>query len=205
MPVLHRAGERVNKPEGRVRRRMAYILLLGYVMSRTLHLFARTLRGRQAFTLLEVCFAVAVFSLFAVTSVYAVTLANKFASISRYRTLALAAAQQKVDQVMTTPWTVLGTVPTVLTAGTSTEASPTIILPLNGDPFNSASGLSSAFTNYDTQVLDSRTTVITKLTDCSGHTGASSRLLRAVVTVTYTYRGKQYTLSLSTMRSTDDF
>ena len=162
-------------------------------------------RNRQAFTLLEVCFAVAVFSLYAVASVYSLTQLNRFASTSRYETLALSAAQQKIDQIMTTPWSVLGTVPTVLVAGTTTEASPSVTLLLNNDPLNSGTGLSSAFTSYDTQVLDSRTTVITKLTDCSGQAGASSRLLRADVTVTYTYRGKQHSITLSTLRETDDF
>jgi len=154
---------------------------------------------------LEVSFALAVFSLFAVSSIYALSQANRFASNSRYETLALAAAQQKIDQIMTTPWSVAGTVPAVLTSGTTTEASPAVTLPLNGDPFNSAIGLSSAYSNYDTQVLDSRTTVITKLTDCSGNTGSASRLLRATVTVTYTYRGKQTNLAISTVRGTDDF
>jgi len=148
---------------------------------------------------------VSVFALFAVTSIYALSQANRFASNSRYRTLALAAAQQKIDQIMTTSWSVAGAVPAVLTPGTTTEQAPNISLPLNGDPFNSETGLSSAFSNSDTQVLDSRTTVITKLTDCSGNTGSASRLLSATVTVTYTYRGLQTNLSLTTLRSTDDF
>jgi prepilin-type N-terminal cleavage/methylation domain-containing protein len=164
-----------------------------------------TNRVRRGFTLLEVCFTIAIFSLFSAASIYSLSQINRFASNSRYRTLALSVAQQKIDQIMTTPWSVMGTVPTVLAAGSVTEAAPTIVLPLNSDPLNSASGLSSAFTNYDTQILDSRTTVITKLTDCSGNTGASSRLLRATVTVTYTYRGKQASIVLSTLRGTDDF
>lgn len=147
----------------------------------------------------------AVFSLYAVASVYSLTQANRFASTSRYETLALSAAQQKIDQIMAVPWSVMGTVPTVLTAGTTTEAAPTVNLLLNNDPLNAGAGLSSAFTSYDTQVLDSRTTVITKLTDCSGQTGAKSRLLRADVTVAYTYRGKAHSITLSTLRETDDF
>lgn len=169
------------------------------------HPFTRSHSSVRAFTVIEVCFAVAVFGLFAVSSIYALSQANRFASNSRYRTLALAAAQQKIDQIMTTPWSVVGTVPPVLASGTTTEAAPNISLPLNGDPFNSESGLSSAFSNSDTQVLDSRTTQITKLTDASGNKGDASRLLYATVTVTYTYRGKQTKLSLSTVRSTDDF
>ncbi len=174
-------------------------------MSRISKLLACNSRGQQAFTLLEVCFAVVAFAIFSAASIYSLSQLNRFASNARYRTLALAAAQQKIDQIMTTPWSVVGTVPTVLAAGTTTEAAPTVTLPLNSDPLNSATGLSSAFTNYDTQVLDTRTTVITKLTDCSGNTGSSSRLLRASVTVSYTYRGKSYSIVLTTLRGTDDF
>jgi type II secretory pathway pseudopilin PulG len=169
------------------------------------HTFVGFRGHRRGFTVLELCFAVATFSLFAVTSIYSLSQANRFASNSRYKTLAIAAAQQKIDQIMTTPWSVAGPVPAVLASGTTVESAPSVTLPLNGDPLNSASGLSSAFTNYDTQVLDSRTTVITKLTDCSGNTGDKSRVLQATVTVSYTYRGKQTNLSLTTVRGTDDF
>lgn len=167
--------------------------------------FSRPKSRRLAFTILEVSFAVALFSLFAVASIYSITQANRFASNARYETLALAAAQQKIDQIQTASWSVVGTTPTLLTAGTTTEQSPTVVLPLNNDPLNSQAGLSSAFTNLDTQVLDSRTTVITKLTDCSGNTGTTSRLLRVDVTVSYTYRGKTRAVTLSALRSSDDF
>ncbi|MEP6667977.1 MAG: prepilin-type N-terminal cleavage/methylation domain-containing protein [Chthoniobacter sp.] len=160
---------------------------------------------RQAFTLIEVSFAVAVFSLFAVSSIYALTLANQFASTSRYETLALAAAQQKIDQIMTTPWSVGSTAPAVLAANSTPVTTTENNLPLNNDALNAGTGLSSAFTSYDTQVLDSRTTTITKLTDCSGNSGTSSRLLRADVVVAFTYRGKPHTVTLNTLRGTDDF
>ena len=184
---------------------LGLLLVITIMTQRPPHTFIRLRQNQRAFTVLEVSFAVAIFSLFAGGSIYALSQADRFASNARYKTLALAEAQQKIDQIMTTPWSVLGGVPAVLTTGTTTEAAPNIALPLNGDPFNSESGLSSAFTNSDTQVLDSRTTVITKLTDYSGNTGSASRLLRADVTVTYTYRGKQTNLTLSTVRSTDDF
>jgi prepilin-type N-terminal cleavage/methylation domain-containing protein len=179
---------------------------------------------RRAFTLLEVSFAVAIFSLFAVGSIYAMTQANRFASNSRYRTLALAACQQKIDQVMTAAWStnpgstpaqvlrvdsgaaqtvgnVTTTVDTTKFTATTTEKS----LPLNNDAFNAETGLSSAFTNYDVQVIDQRTTVISKLADCTGNTGLTSRLLRADVTVSYTYRGKPVSVSISALRTADDF
>lgn len=181
-------------------------------------------KHRRAFTLIEVSFAVAVFSLFAVGSIYALTQANRFASNSRYRTLALAAAQQKIDQVMNAAWsTNQGSTPAQVIrvdsgAAQSTTNVTTVVntanvqatttetgLPLNNDAFNSQTGLGSAFTNSDVQVLDSRVTVITKQTDCTGNTGANSRLLRAAVTVSYTYRGKAVSVSVSTLRTADDF
>lgn len=180
-----------------------------FVMENITPSFPHLQKHRRAFTLLEVSFAVAVFSLFAVGSIYALTQANRFASNSRYRTLALAACQQKIDQVMTAPWSMSpnSTTPPVLSVNPTTFTSTTTesALPLNNDAFNSATGLSSAFTNSDVQVLDSRVTVITKQTDCTGKSDLTSRLLRADVTVTYTYRGKQVTVSMSTLRTADDF
>jgi len=171
---------------------------------------------------MEVSFAVAIFSLFAVGSIYALNLANRFANNSRYRTLALAAAQQRIDLVMTTPWSTVSQPAKVLrvdsgVAGTTGNTKITVdtadvqatteetSLPLNNDSFNSQTGLGSAFTSYDVQVFDKRTTVIKKLTDSSGNTDKKSRLLRADVTVSYTYRGNPYSVSLSTLRTSDDF
>ena len=134
----------------------------------------------------------AVLALFIVGSVSAMAQINRWASVARLRTLALAVTQQKIDQIMTTSWSVLSPTPTILTAGTTTESN----LPLNNDAFNNETGLSSAFTNLDVQVIDTRTTQITSLT---------TRTLRAVVTVSYTYRNRPYTVSMTTLRATDDF
>lgn len=152
------------------------------------------MRSRAGFTVLELSFAVAIFSLFAVGSILALVQFNRFATVSRYQTLALAAAQQRMDQVMTTPWSVLGTRPAILTTGTTVENN----LPMNNDPFNATAGLSSAFTSLDTQLIDSRTTVITAV---SGNT----RLLSVSITVNYTYRGRAYSISMNSLRATDDF
>lgn len=147
------------------------------------------------FALLELCFAIAVFSSFAVASILGLMQFNRFASVARYETLATAAARQRLDQIMTISWTVLGAVPSVLTIGTATETN----LVLNSDSFNAAAGLSSAFTAADTAVpITARTTTISAV---SGNT----RLLRAMVTVAYTYRGRPYSCSLTALRTTDDF
>ncbi|MEI9895853.1 MAG: hypothetical protein WDN28_18755 [Chthoniobacter sp.] len=151
-------------------------------------------RRRQAlgFTLTEVVIAASVLALFIVGAVSAMAQINRWASAARMRTLATALVQQKIDEVLTTPWSVLSTTPTVLTAGTVTETR----LPLNNDAFNNETGLSSAFTNLDVQVIDTRTTVITSV---------SAHMIRALVTVSYTYRGHSYSISMTTLRTTDDF
>ena len=144
------------------------------------------------FTVPEVVIAGAILALFVATSVAAMTQINRWAASARLRTLALALAQQKVDQILTTPWSTLGTVPTILTVGTTTETS----LPLNNDAFNSEAGLSSAFTNLDLQINATRTTVVRSI---------STRQVGATVTVTYTYRNRAATIVMNTLRATDDF
>jgi Tfp pilus assembly protein PilV len=143
-------------------------------------------------TLPEVIIAASVLALFIVGSVSAMAQINRWAAVARMRTMALAAAQQKIDQILMTSWSVLNTTPTLLTAGTTTENN----LPLNYDTFNSESNLVSAFTTLDTAINLTRKTTITSI---------SSHQVSAVVTVSYSYRGKTYTVSMNTLRTTDDF
>jgi hypothetical protein len=79
-----------------------------------------------------------------------------------------------------------------LTAETTTETG----LALNNDPLNDNAALSSVFSRLDTPVQATRVTVITDL---------PPRQLRAVVTVTFTYRNRPQTVSLTTLRTTDNF
>jgi len=163
---------------------------MGFIAPKRLTFFRP--RKTLAFTLAEVIIAASILALFIVGSVSAMAQINRWASAARLRTLATALVQQRIDQILTTPWSVLSTTPTILTAGTTTETK----LPLNNDSFNNGAGLSSAFTNLDVQVIDTRTTVITSV---------SAHMIRAVVTVTYTYRAHNYSVSMTTLRTTDDF
>ena len=147
--------------------------------------------GPAGLALVEVVIAGGILALFIAASVGAMTQINRWASAARLRTLALAVAQQRLDAVLTVPWQVRGTRPALLAAGTATENA----LPLNDDSFNVA-GLGSAFTSLGTPVVATRTTQITDV---------SARLARADVTVTYSYRNRPYTISLTTLRTTDDF
>lgn len=147
-------------------------------------------RRRAGFTLVEVALAGCLLALLVSAAVVTLTQINRWATSTRLRTLALTVAQQRIDQVQTVPWQLLDTRPALLMPGTVTENS----VPLNNDPFNSTSGLSSAFTNLDTQVNATRTTVVTNLTP---------RTVRSVVTVTFIYRNRPHSVSLNTLRASD--
>ena len=150
----------------------------------------RRSRSTKGFTLVEVVFAGCLLAVLVSASVSAMTQVNRWATGARLRTLALALVQQRIDQVETTPWQLLGTRPALLTAGTTTTNN----LPLNNDSFNSATGLASAFTSLDRQVNATRTTTVTNVT---------ARTIRITVTVSYTYRGRASSVSLTTLRTTD--
>lgn len=149
----------------------------------------RSRRGHDAFTVLEVCLATALFGYFAIASVFGMVQFNRMASVARYRTLAQVVAQQKMDQIMTTSWSYASTKPAVLNSSTENN------LPLNNDTFNTGT-LSSIYTSSDSPVTATRTTTITTL---------SSRLIQATVVLTYNYAGRPYTITLVGIRASDDF
>lgn len=147
-------------------------------------------RGTAGFTLVEVVIAGGLLAVLIAGSFIALTQINRWATSARLRTLALAVAQQRVDLLQTTAWQVTAPRPLLLTAGTTTENN----LPLNNDAFNSATSLASAFTSLDNQLNATRTTQVTDLT---------ARTLRVAVTVTFTYRNRPQSVSLTTLRTTD--
>lgn len=181
----------------------------------------------------EVVFATALFTAFAVVSILSFTAFNRLASNSRYETLALAIAQEKIDQVLTSPCamnsdgsygpvlSLSGTTISPKLTGTGSVISGTeTSLPLNYDGYNlsrtityggtpgvaltgTLSGTNVAGAD-GTMVIDSR---VTKYSAVSGN----PRLLNVTVTVNYTYRGlsylpnSQFSVSMTTQRTTDDF
>lgn len=143
-----------------------------------------------AFTFVELMIVLGIFVIFSTGAVVAMTEVNRQASAARLRTLALGVAQQQIDEILTTPWPTTFR-PPLLAAGTVTDGP----LPLNNDATNNQTGLRSAFTNLDTEVPAIRVTEIVDL---------PPRYLRATVTVTYQFRGRPYSISLTTLRTTDD-
>ena len=150
----------------------------------------RKIPKKAGFTLVEMVIATGILAFFVCASLIALTQLNKFAAISRLRTLAMAFALQKADAIMTIPWGVASGAPALLIAGTTTENS----LPLDNDAFNAQAGLGSPFSGFDLQANATRVTTISNLT---------ARTVRAAITVSYVYRGKTYTVSLTTIRATD--
>lgn len=144
----------------------------------------------SAFTLVETAVAAAVLLIFSLGALLTMTAVNRQANIARSQTLALAFAQQKIDEILTTPWQLNSARPTLLTASTTTDSN----FGLGDDPLNAQTGLSSTYTTLDIRIKADRTTTVTDL---------SSRMVKAVVTVVYTYRGKNYTVSLTTIRAAD--
>ncbi len=150
----------------------------------------RKLRKKAGFALVEAVIATGILAFFVCASLIALTQLNKFAAVSRLRTLAMAFALQKADAIMTVPWGVASATPSLLAAGTTTENS----LPLDNDALNAQTGLGSPFSGLDLQTNATRVTTISRLT---------ARTVQAVITVSYVYRGKTYTVSLTTLRATD--
>ncbi len=151
----------------------------------------RVPRCSAAFTILEAAIASALLVILVSTVAVAMIQINRWAASARLQTIALAVAQQKVDEVLAVPWLIRNPRPTVLAASTVTESN----LTLNNDTFNSQTALSSLFTDLDTPVTATRVTEITDL---------PPRGVRASVTVSFTYRQHTYRSQLTTLRVTDD-
>ena len=177
---------------------------------------------------MEVGFAVALFSAFAVVSILAYSSFNRFASNARYESLALAVAEQKMDQIMTSPCSINATNtalgPTLFLSGTTVQpvgsgTYATIVesgsvMTLNYDKWNMTRTITTGSQSNvtltgtltgttvagadDTQVIDSRTTTFAPVS-------GNPRLLSVSVSVAYTYRSRSFSISLSTIRASDNF
>jgi prepilin-type N-terminal cleavage/methylation domain-containing protein len=147
---------------------------------------------RGGFTFVELLVAMGILVLFSATAMAALTQFNRFATISRLRTHALALAQQRIDDVLTSQWLIGVTRSPELAVGTVTETN----LVMNADTKNSATALKSDFTDLGVPITCTRTSTVADIT---------TRTLRATVTVTFTYANRTYSVVLNTMRATDNF
>ena len=154
-----------------------------------------TLRANltSGFTILEAAVASALLMLFIASAVSALGMVNRYAAITRLQSAALAMAQQRVDEILSTPWS-LPTRPVGLQPSVVTETN----LPLNHDLFSTTAA--SAFTLQPTDVRR-RTTI----TDVPAPAGQPPRQVRATVAVTWQFRSVNYEVALTTLRASTTF
>lgn len=152
--------------------------------------------SRLAFTLVEVLVAVALLGLLAGGSLWALSQANNYASISRLYTGAETAAQNQIDFLLSdSPFN-----PQNNEWGTKSEwkVGSTTLLPV--PVIYSEPDANGAFSHT---IVGSLTTSVVKVTNVTGPAGVDLNLYSATVVVTYTFRGKPYRVQFNAMRASD--
>ncbi len=152
----------------------------------------KEIAAKGGFTLMEVVMALAVIGTMGAGCYVGFNSLNTYAITSRLYTEAQTCAQNQIDLILSKdPFDpVLNKIPTVLTVGTTT--TPNVFIyqdPVSGN----------------TVVTGTMTTTITDLGTSMTFAGSTKNLntYRATVTISYTFRGKTYNVSMDTMRTGD--
>lgn len=147
---------------------------------------------RSGLTLVEVMVACAMITLTCTTFMFAFAQLNQMAMVSRLSTGAYAAVQSQIDHINTDspfePQAATPQIPVCLTSGTTTTSVNVYQDPISNDT------VSGTMTTAVTPVTTSYT---------SGSTTENLYLYQATVTVSYTYRNRSYSVSFSTLRTSD--
>jgi type II secretory pathway pseudopilin PulG len=137
----------------------------------------RLLRRRTAgIALAEIMIAVSILIAMAGISLFALSSDNNLAAVNRNLLAAKTVAQAQIDEAQSVTYTTTGTVPSVLATGTSTST----VTIAEGPP----------------ALTGTRTTT-------AAVTDATLGIRRVTVRVTYTYRGRPYSVTLATARAPD--
>jgi type II secretory pathway pseudopilin PulG len=149
-------------------------------------------RCKNGFTFVETLVALSMVALLGAGSFWTMTQMNVYATGARLYSEAIAKAEQQVDAILTKgpfdPTANPQLIPTVLTPGTTTQNGVLIYK----DPVTGQTIVTGTMT---TTVAD------TGLTGTIGSTATSLSIWQATVTVAYTFRGKNYSVSLDTLRT----
>jgi type II secretory pathway pseudopilin PulG len=162
-------------------------------------------KNNGGFTLIEGVVAFSVLVVAVAVCVASLVRMNRVAVEARLRTAAVALAEQKIDEVLGTPWT--NDRPAVLTPtetpsrGRSGKSKKETKIPMNQGTLN-APGLRSYWSNLNLNVEANRETIVEEVPPPANR---SVRQIRVSVIVDYTYRGKQNSVELRTLRSSDSF
>jgi len=154
------------------------------------HLGLGRRHGRAGLTLVEVMISCAMIALTCTSFMFAFTQLNQMAMIARLYTGAYAVAESQIDLISTdSPFQPQNnTVPPELTPGTAT-ATVTVYQ----DPVSN-----NTITGTMTTTVSAANTSYT-----AGSTTETLYLYQANVTVSYTYRNRNYSVSFSTLRTSD--
>ncbi|MEI8107074.1 MAG: hypothetical protein WCI46_04595 [Verrucomicrobiota bacterium] len=149
-------------------------------------------RRRWGFTLAEVTVALGMFGIIAASSTLAMLRLNNNAALSRLQTGASTVAQNQIDLILSdSPFNPQKSqVPPELTLGTTasgSSASPTVAV--YTDPKTGLNVLGW----MTTQVVDTGSTF----------NGNNLNIYRVSVSVFYQFKGRQYSVSMNTMRCSD--
>ena len=143
-----------------------------------------------AFALTEILITAAIIIVVGATAMYALSMINKYAASSRVQAAAAAVVQHQIDQILTRgPYVPTNTppdIPAVLTNG----ATVTDNVPVFTDPENG-------------KVLVAGTLTTTIANSGATWNGAPLNVLKAGVTLTYTFAGKGFKVTMDTLRAPD--
>jgi prepilin-type N-terminal cleavage/methylation domain-containing protein len=160
---------------------------------------------RKGFTLVEVMAGIAIIALVAGVTIFGLSQLNYFASVNRLYTAAQTLAQNQIDLILTkapfNPSMAQYPTPNVLQTGTyySNPANPNT---LYGTAQNVPIYYFNSGGSQTNVVMGTIATTVTDLGNIS--VGGTNIILRqAVVTVTYTFRNKTFTIQMNTMRTSD--
>ena len=147
-------------------------------------------RAQHGFTLTEILITSGIIIIVGATAMYALTMINRYAASARVQAAAAAIVQYQIDQILTrgpyAPTNVPPDIPTILTAGTTvTNNLPVFVDPETGNVLVSG-------------------TLTTAIQD-SGATYKTTPLyvLKAGVSLKYTFAGKSFTVAMDTLRAPD--
>jgi len=149
-------------------------------------------RARASFTLVETLVGLSLVSLLGAGSFWTMTTMNVYATGARLYSEAVAKAEQRIDAILTKgpfdPTADPPLIPTELTLGTTTQDGVLIYK----DPVSGQTIVTGTMT---TEVAD------TGLTGTVGTTATALNIWRATVTVSWTFRGRPYEVTLDTLRT----
>jgi prepilin-type N-terminal cleavage/methylation domain-containing protein len=150
--------------------------------------------ARHGFTLVETVVGLSMLSMLAAGSFWTMNWMNEYATAARLYSEATAKAEQRMDTILTKgpfdPTADPQQIPTELTLGTTTQDGVLIYK----DPVSNQTVVTGTMT---TTVSD------TGLNGTVGTTATALNVWKATVTVAWKFRGRNYSVSLDTLRAGD--